>query len=108
MTAAPAVVVGIVAVPAGLARLGLLAGFISEPVLKGFIIGLALTIIAGQLPKLFGVERTDGNGNWSSRSIRPPRRRLPREPTTAVGSGSSASGDSLGRGCRHSPRPWDR
>ena len=28
--------------------------------LKGFIIGLALTIVAGQLPKLFGVERVDG------------------------------------------------
>ena len=29
--------------------------------LKGFIVGLALTIIAGQLPKLFGVEKTEGN-----------------------------------------------
>ena len=40
---------------AGLMRLGFLASFISEPVLKGFIVGLALTIIVGQLPKLFGV-----------------------------------------------------
>ena len=32
-----------------------------EPVLKGFIIGLALTIIVGQLPKLFGVEKGDGD-----------------------------------------------
>jgi sulfate permease, SulP family len=30
-------------------------------VLKGFIIGLALTIIAGQLPKLFGVENGSGD-----------------------------------------------
>ena len=29
--------------------------------LKGFIIGLALTIIAGQLPKLFGIEKGDGD-----------------------------------------------
>ena len=29
--------------------------------LKGFIVGLALTIIVGQLPKLFGVEKTSGN-----------------------------------------------
>ena len=29
--------------------------------LKGFIVGLALTIIVGQLPKLFGVEKSDGN-----------------------------------------------
>jgi MFS superfamily sulfate permease-like transporter len=30
-------------------------------VLKGFIIGLALTIIVGQLPKLFGLEKGEGN-----------------------------------------------
>ena len=52
---------GIVAVIAGLLRLGFVANFISEPVLKGFIIGLALTIIAGQLPKLFGVEKGSGD-----------------------------------------------
>ena len=43
-----------------LLRLGFLAGFVSQPVLKGFIIGLALTIVAGQLPKLLGLERVDG------------------------------------------------
>ena len=60
-TAALALVTGIVALGAGLLRLGFLANFISEPVLKGFIVGLALTIIAGQLPKLFGVEKGDGD-----------------------------------------------
>ena len=49
------------AVLAGLLRLGFIASFISEPVLKGFIVGLALTIIVGQLPKLFGVEKGAGN-----------------------------------------------
>jgi SulP family sulfate permease len=34
-------------------------------VLKGFIIGLALTIVAGQLPKLFGVE--GGGGDFFER-----------------------------------------
>ncbi|TQK50630.1 high affinity sulfate transporter 1 [Streptomyces sp. SLBN-118] len=61
LTAALAVTVGIAALLAGLLRLGFLASFISEPVLKGFIVGLALTIIAGQLPKLFGVEGGSGN-----------------------------------------------
>jgi SulP family sulfate permease len=37
-------------------RLGLLANFISYPVMKGFLFGLALTIIIGQVPKLLGVE----------------------------------------------------
>ena len=46
---------GSLALVAGLARLGFLASFISEPVLKGFIVGLALTIIVGQVPKLLGV-----------------------------------------------------
>ena len=61
LTAALAITVGIAALAAGLLRLGFLASFISEPVLKGFIVGLALTIIVGQLPKLFGVEKGEGN-----------------------------------------------
>jgi sulfate permease, SulP family len=61
LTPVLAVVTGIAALGAGLLRLGFLANFISEPVLKGFIVGLALTIIVGQLPKLFGVEGGDGN-----------------------------------------------
>jgi sulfate permease, SulP family len=56
-----ALMTGLIALLAGLLRLGFLASFISEPVLKGFIIGLVLTIIVGQLPKLFGVEKADGN-----------------------------------------------
>jgi len=42
-------------------RLGLLANFISYPVMKGFLFGLALTIIIGQVPKLLGVEKGSGN-----------------------------------------------
>lgn len=46
---------------AGLLRLGFLANFISEPVLKGFIIGLALTVIIGQVPKLLGIDKGEGD-----------------------------------------------
>src|SRR5262249_46479923 len=60
-TAALAIVTGVIAVLAGVLRLGFLANFISEPVLKGFIIGLALTIMIGQVPKLFGIEKTSGD-----------------------------------------------
>jgi SulP family sulfate permease len=66
-TVALALVVGVVALVAGLLRLGFVANFISEPVLKGFIVGLALTILAGQLPKLFGVE--GGAGNFFERIV---------------------------------------
>jgi sulfate permease, SulP family len=60
-TAALAITTGLLALGAGLLRLGFLASFISEPVLKGFIIGLALTIVVGQLPDLFGVEGGGGD-----------------------------------------------
>ncbi|MFC4605991.1 SulP family inorganic anion transporter [Rhodococcus kronopolitis] len=61
LSAVLAIATGIVGLLAGLLRLGFIASFISEPVLKGFIVGLALTIIIGQVPKLFGVEKSDGN-----------------------------------------------
>ena len=60
-TAGLAITAGVAALAAGLLRLGFLANFISQPVLKGFIIGLALTIIVGQLPTLFGVTRGTGD-----------------------------------------------
>lgn len=66
VTAALALVVGLLAVVAGLLRFGFLSAFISEPVLKGFIIGLALTIIVGQVPKLLGIE--GGSGSFFEKS----------------------------------------
>jgi sulfate permease, SulP family len=61
MTAALAITTGLAALLAGLLRLGFVANFISEPVIKGFIVGLALTIIVGQLPKLFGIKKGSGD-----------------------------------------------
>ena len=61
LTAALAIVTGIAGLLAGLLRLGFIASFISEPVLKGFIVGLALTIMIGQVPKFFGVPKTEGD-----------------------------------------------
>ena len=61
LSAGLAIAVGVLALGAGLLKLGFVASFISGPVLKGFIIGLALTIMVGQLPKLFGVEKGEGN-----------------------------------------------
>jgi high affinity sulfate transporter 1 len=62
LTAGLALIAGAAALIAGLLRLGFLADFISPPVLKGLIIGLALTIIVGQLPKLFGI--SGGHGEF--------------------------------------------
>lgn len=61
LSAGLAIATGIIGLLAGFARLGFVASFISEPVLKGFIVGLALTIIIGQVPKLLGIEKTEGD-----------------------------------------------
>ena len=61
MTAMLAIIVGVYLVVAGVLHLGFLAEFLAKPVITGFIVGLAITIAIGQLPKLFGVEGGEGN-----------------------------------------------
>jgi MFS superfamily sulfate permease-like transporter len=55
MTTAIVFAVGIAFIAMGVLRLGSVAAFISRPVLRGFAFGLALTIIAKQLPTLLGL-----------------------------------------------------
>ena len=49
-----AILVGILTILAGVARLGFIADLLSKPTQIGYLTGLALTILIGQLPKLFG------------------------------------------------------
>ena len=49
-----ALLVGAVMVIGGLARLGFVADLLSRPTMIGYMNGLAVTILVGQLPKLFG------------------------------------------------------
>jgi high affinity sulfate transporter 1 len=49
-----ALIVGAIEVTAGLAKLGFIADLLSKPTQIGYMNGLALTILVGQLPKLFG------------------------------------------------------
>jgi sulfate permease, SulP family len=65
LTAALALLAGLVAILAGLLRLGRIAQFFSDSVLAGFISGLALVIAIKQLPKMFGFE--GGHGNFWQR-----------------------------------------
>jgi high affinity sulfate transporter 1 len=51
-----AIITGILLIIGGLLRMGVLADFFSKPVLDGFIVGLAITIVVGQLDKLLGYE----------------------------------------------------
>jgi MFS superfamily sulfate permease-like transporter len=49
-----AILTGAIMVVAAVARLGFIADLISKPTMIGYMNGLALTILVGQLPKLFG------------------------------------------------------
>jgi sulfate permease, SulP family len=59
--AAFVLVVGLVYLAAGLARLGFITQFLSKPVMDGFVVGLAIFVAVGQLYKLFGVAKPEGN-----------------------------------------------
>jgi high affinity sulfate transporter 1 len=53
--------VGAIMVIAALAKVGFIADLLSKPTMIGYMNGLALTILVGQLPKLFGFS-TDASG----------------------------------------------
>ena len=56
-----AILVGLITVGAGIAKLGFVADLLSNPVRTGYLAGLAVVIFVGQLPKLFGFS-TDASG----------------------------------------------
>ena len=56
-----ALIVGAIMVLGAVARLGFIADLISKPTMIGYMNGLALTILVGQLPKLFGF-KVDADG----------------------------------------------
>lgn len=76
-----AIVTGIVLVLLGLARMGWVANFMSQPMLDGFLVGLAITIAVGQLDKMFGIAAEGENtvrelidiitsvGEWDSATV---------------------------------------
>ncbi len=56
-----AVIAGIFSLGAGLAKLGFITDLLSTPIRFGYLNGIALTVLVGQLPKLFGFS-TDADG----------------------------------------------
>src|SRR6266516_2738016 len=56
-----ALLVGVIALVSGLARFGFLADFVSKTILIGYITGVAIVMIAGQLGKLFGIKIASEN-----------------------------------------------
>ena len=61
LTAALAVLAGLISLLAGMLKLGRVAQFFSESVMVGFITGLALVIMVKQVPKILGIEGGAGN-----------------------------------------------
>src|SRR3954470_7261265 len=56
-----AILVGVIMIVAAGGQVGFIADLLSKPTMIGYLNGLALTILVGQLPKLFGFS-TDGTG----------------------------------------------
>jgi high affinity sulfate transporter 1 len=56
LTIALALMVGVFLIIGGFLRLGVLADFLSRPVLDGFVVGVAISIAVGQLDKVLGFE----------------------------------------------------
>jgi MFS superfamily sulfate permease-like transporter len=80
-----AIVTGLVCILAGSARLGFITELLSKPIRYGYMNGIALTVLIGQLPKLFGFSIEDtgplrelwaiakavlsGRANWTAFAI---------------------------------------
>jgi high affinity sulfate transporter 1 len=56
-----AIFTGLLCILAGVARLGFITELLSKPIRYGYMNGIALTVLIGQLPKLFGFS-AEGNG----------------------------------------------
>jgi high affinity sulfate transporter 1 len=89
LTAALAIATGIVCIVAGLARLGFLTNFLARPILTGYLNGIAISIIVGQLGRLFGFHLEPG-GFFVVVADFLSHLRQTHWPTLAIGVGSLA------------------
>ena len=55
LAAMTAILVGFIAILAGVAKLGFITDFLSKPILVGYIFGTTLIVIGSQLGKMFGI-----------------------------------------------------
>jgi high affinity sulfate transporter 1 len=55
-----AIIVGALSILGGLARFGFISDLLSKPIRLGYLNGIALTVIVGQLPKLLGFSASGG------------------------------------------------
>ena len=81
LTVGLTLMIGVIYLAGGLARMGFVARFFARPVLEGFIVGLGLYIAIGQLPKVVGIKKPSGDtlavlwntvieiGSWQSTTV---------------------------------------
>jgi high affinity sulfate transporter 1 len=55
LSMALAILTGVLCIAAGFARLGFLTNFLARPILIGYLNGIAISIISGQLGRMFGI-----------------------------------------------------
>lgn len=97
-----ALYVGVIAIIARAVRAGSVVAFISDTVLAGFKVGVALHIAVSQLPKLFGIE--GGHGHFLEKAVALASRLYETHwPTFAVGAGAIALMMLGERFLRHKP-----
>jgi high affinity sulfate transporter 1 len=56
-----AILTGVLCILAGLARFGFITDLLSKPIREGYLNGIALTVLIGQLPKVFGFSVSGSN-----------------------------------------------
>jgi SulP family sulfate permease len=61
LVTALAIISGLILMIAGLLRLGWVADFLSKPIVTGFVFGLSILIVVGEIPTLLGLPRGSGN-----------------------------------------------
>ena len=97
LSAALALVTGVVLVAGGALRLGAISDFISKPVMTGFLFGLGMVITLAQLPSLLGVKPARGtssrpsttcSASWATSTGRRSRSASGRSPCCCSGGGS--------------------
>jgi high affinity sulfate transporter 1 len=69
LSALLALVVGVLLLLFGILRLGWIANFLAQPVLSGFVQGIALIVIVSQVPTLFGTETAFAQFVESTRTL---------------------------------------
>jgi len=102
LTSGLAVAAGVALLVFGFLRLGWIAEFLSKPIVTGFVFGLTLVIVVGELPSLLGLPGP--SGNVFTRLLHVIPRILDADPlTVSVGAASLALLFGGSRLSRHVP-----